>query len=237
MSTKKVFLRTPGIIEVVRVSLPPSAEELAAEAAAKAAAEAAVIQKQVQKSKAVNKDDVLVKDKKSTRRQRLAFNLNDFKPQNIMPKSNRFKSIEKDSTAGKNAILPKNIVTDDIAKNMKNAGQDVSPFQKNVSGPAGTGLSVDAAKFPYSYYLVAVKQKVDTNWRWTSDNEVLKTLILFRILRDGKIEDVKVDKSSGDQLFDIAALRAVKLSDPLPPLPEGYKEEYLRVYYVFTRFK
>lgn len=34
-------------------------------------------------------------------------------------------------------------------------------------------------------------------------------------------------------MFDRSAVRAVQASDPMPPLPAGYDDDYLGVYFVF----
>jgi TonB family protein len=59
--------------------------------------------------------------------------------------------------------------------------------------------------------------------------------VYFQIQRNGDVDKVEMEKSSGDPLIDQLELRAVKLSAPFPPLPEGYGEDYLGVHYDFQR--
>jgi TonB family protein len=61
----------------------------------------------------------------------------------------------------------------------------------------------------------------------------MKAVIYFKIQKDGRITDIAVKTSSGEQLFDQQAVRAVSLADPLAPLPDGYSDTDLGVYFEF----
>ena len=54
-------------------------------------------------------------------------------------------------------------------------------------------------------------------------------MITFAIARDGKIKDLKVEKSSGDDSFDFSAKSAVINAGPFPPLPMLYEKDELTV--------
>jgi TonB family protein len=99
-------------------------------------------------------------------------------------------------------------------------------------GP-GSSLSLDTAKFPYTYYLNTIRKKISDNWAYTRSTGNLKAIVYFKIRYDGKVDDIKIYESSGNKIFDNYALRAVLLSSPFPHLPDGYNEEYLGVYFVF----
>ena len=51
----------------------------------------------------------------------------------------------------------------------------------------------------------------------------------FAIARDGKIKDLEIQKSSGDDSFDFAATSAVINAGPFPPLPMMYEKDELTV--------
>jgi len=109
--------------------------------------------------------------------------------------------------------------------------------KKMVSPPAGipmSGVSIEAAKFPYTYYLYLIREKVGKNWSWPVTETKKKTVIYFRILHDGSISQIRTKESSKDDSFDLAALRAIEISAPFPPLPAGFPEEYLGIYFEFS---
>lgn len=112
----------------------------------------------------------------------------------------------------------------------------VAAVPKSTS-PAGGTLSLDAATFPYTYYLRAVEQKISSGWEpvvhGIPRGERREVVVAFRILRDGTIEKPLVEKSSGLSFFDQSALRAVIQAAPLPPLPEGFPEDSLGIHFGF----
>ena len=58
--------------------------------------------------------------------------------------------------------------------------------------------------------------------------------VRYRILRDGRLEDIRLEESSGTPTFDRAALRALYAANPLPPLPPGYGKDSLTVHLSFA---
>jgi TonB family protein len=120
----------------------------------------------------------------------------------------------------------------------KNEVKKEEPVQNPVqtAAPAGevqpsSQITLDQARFPYGYYLNIVRKSVRRNWQYSNEYENLKAVVYFRIERGGDVEKTEIEKSSGDPLFDQLALRAVKLSSPFPPLPEGYSDDYLGVHF------
>ena len=90
-------------------------------------------------------------------------------------------------------------------------------------------------------YFSLIKSKAMSEWKNPSGIEILseketnkKTVISFNIIRSGVIEDDKIHESSGNTVLDELALAAVKNSDPLPPLPPEYYDDYLRVFLDFN---
>ena len=64
--------------------------------------------------------------------------------------------------------------------------------------------------------------------------ESAEVVIRFILGPTGKIQEVKVETSSGNHFFDQAALRAVYKADPLPPLPKGLREPNLEIHFRFS---
>lgn len=93
----------------------------------------------------------------------------------------------------------------------------------------GTGVA------EYDHYLGIIRNKMESRWSLPiAYSQVKQTLIEFMVHRNGEIDNITVFESSGDQNFDQMALRAVSLSNPFPPLPRDYKEEFLEVRSIFV---
>ena len=94
-------------------------------------------------------------------------------------------------------------------------------------GPAGLkgAISLDS-NFEFTYYLTLVRNRIAQVWSppagLTSGGQPVHAVAYFRIARDGSVSAMRLESSSGIEFFDRSALRAVELSDPLPPLPLGY---------------
>jgi colicin import membrane protein len=50
----------------------------------------------------------------------------------------------------------------------------------------------------------------------------LETMLVVVVRRDGKVLDLRVEKSSGNEAYDESARRAVRKAEPLPPFPAIY---------------
>lgn len=109
----------------------------------------------------------------------------------------------------------------------------IEPQTKSVS-ETSQSLTLETAKFPFSYYIKQVQSKISQNWTWAkSYSGSYTTVVYFRILRSGEISDLRVKTSSGNKLYDNICLRAVEVSSPFPPLPDGYNDNWLGVYFEF----
>jgi protein TonB len=106
-------------------------------------------------------------------------------------------------------------------------------------GPAVSSIkaTTDPPEFQFPFYLRLVQKKVGESWSPPSlsfmENGAEEVVVRFVIGRRGAVSSVRVEKSSGSEYYDQAALRAVYRSSPLPPLPEGFEEESLTVHFSF----
>lgn len=99
---------------------------------------------------------------------------------------------------------------------------------------AAHGVTADFPDFPYPWYITQVRNMLWTQWssRQTKGggNSVL---IKFKILKNGTIEKVEVQKTSGNRLFDYAAMTSVNAIESFPPLPTDYRDEFLNAHVEF----
>ena len=109
--------------------------------------------------------------------------------------------------------------------------------QKAAEYGLGDGISsaqLDADNFGSPYYLSIVFGMIRDAWENpVQSSSSLMTTIYFRILKDGSIVETKVEKTSGLDLFDQTAVRAIISSAPFPPLPNEFSGEYLGIHLEF----
>ena len=109
------------------------------------------------------------------------------------------------------------------------------PGLKASSGiQGGSGLISDLdGSFPYISYLQQIQSRITGNWNRLNAAQG-RVQIYFRIKRDGTIDGARVESPSGNGFLDQSALLAVRRSDPLPRLPEGFDASSLGVRFWFT---
>jgi TonB family protein len=56
----------------------------------------------------------------------------------------------------------------------------------------------------------------------------------LRDRRDGKLNEVSINRSSGNAYYDQVALRAINAAGPFPPFPDEFTEAVLKVKLQFT---
>ncbi len=101
-----------------------------------------------------------------------------------------------------------------------------------VGGAGVTGI--EGGDFPHTLYVEAMQRRIGSNYfRPPAAPSGTQVVVYFRILRDGRIVEAKVETSSGIPSFDRAALSALASSSPLNPLPFAYNGTHLGVHLIF----
>ena len=105
---------------------------------------------------------------------------------------------------------------------------------------AGSNIAVGAAgvtsiegDFPYTIYIQNMNRLIGNHWTRPEVKPGTSVGMHFVIDRDGAIRDATIETSSGNPLYDRAALRAILETSPLPPLPFAYNGTYLGVHLIF----
>jgi TonB family protein len=103
------------------------------------------------------------------------------------------------------------------------------PLGQPMGSTQGQGkLTVEGGDFQYNWYLRILSQKITEKW----EGKALpgnQPVIVFKIGRDGQlIGRPESEKSSGNPLYDRAAIRAVEEASPFPPLPENFSGSFFR---------
>jgi outer membrane biosynthesis protein TonB len=110
------------------------------------------------------------------------------------------------------------------------------PYARVGSAGLSGGIAVDAQDFEFTYYLMLIRNKVAQNWAPPAGLEggrPVRGVVYFRVGRAGGVSAIRLESGSGSEFFDRASLRAVTLSDPLPPLPLGFPGSDLGIHFGF----
>jgi TonB family protein len=99
-----------------------------------------------------------------------------------------------------------------------------------ASGSAtGSGpLTLSVSDFPYAWYIRQIQGKIQEKWVGRAIPGQ-QPAIVFEIRRDGRLNVVTIDRSSGNAYYDQVALRAINDASPFPPLPDDFKKPVLRI--------
>lgn len=117
--------------------------------------------------------------------------------------------------------------------------QEAPALPSAAVGSAGLrgDMSLEVRDFAFTYYLVLVRNKIAGNWAppagLATGGRRVRSVVHFRISRGGDVGGVRLESASGYEFFDRSALRAVMISDPLPPLPLGFGGGDLGVHFGF----
>ncbi len=91
----------------------------------------------------------------------------------------------------------------------------------------GVAVSAGSEDFKFPPYLAIIRDKIESHWNPPPGAIAgAKAKIQFTVLRSGRVGDVRLQDSSGNFYFDQAAVRAILLSSPFPPMPEEFFKDY-----------
>jgi TonB family protein len=109
----------------------------------------------------------------------------------------------------------------------------VRPEQLGATGP----VTFDDTKgFPLDEFALLIRDLVNGNWFIPSNlrDSQGSTTVVFYIYKDGHIDGLRRESTSGLQSLDNAALAAVWNSAPFPPLPAGFPADRVGARIVFA---
>ncbi len=163
------------------------------------------------------------------------------KPKDIKAKKNEKalstareeKKVKKKESAGEDDILAMlNSARRELSQ--RRAGEVEQRGSGTETGELLTGATLSGTA---REYYDSVERKIKDSWvlpgAMAQEAKKLKTIIGIIVRRDGTIEKIWIEQSSGNIYYDRAALRAVKKSSPLPPLPSQMPDKYLEIGIIF----
>lgn len=225
----------PSVINVSIVTLP-SPQTASSEVNVKAgekrtsiARSRSVSERNITASKTVSAAPSKYKRKRSLKKE-------TFKPSTVV--KHAISRIEKQVEQSRAEPLVKAI--DNFRKTVgdteKNVG-DVTDRAASVHSD-GSGLQGQRALELMDIYKAEIPYHIQNNWVFSEQlaggRTDLVAWLIIEIRPDGTLRDIWFEKRSGNRYFDEQAYKAVKKSDPLPPLPKGYSRPYFNVGLRFT---
>jgi len=125
----------------------------------------------------------------------------------------------------------------------KKGETEIKPPAKTKGGGTSQGLpditpqiyTGSGRGFNYSYYLNILLSKVGQNWQnpFKDSDVVLKSIVYFEIDKNGNIYNIRLEEDSGNDLYNETTIRAVASTKKLPPLPEEFSTDFLKVHLEF----
>ena len=107
----------------------------------------------------------------------------------------------------------------------------VESRQDQGTGAYGVGApsaSANQLSVRFQIYYTELWQTIRRHWvlpeALVQKTKGLEAVLVLRIMRNGALAKVWMEKGSGNDRFDQSALRAVERAAPFPPLPSGLRE-------------
>lgn len=92
---------------------------------------------------------------------------------------------------------------------------------------------VKIKKVDFRPYMAEVQNRFKKTWQPPKTNVDAKIDVEFDVAKDGKVQNIRIIKSSGNEKTDTAVKDAIMKASPLPPLPMSYDAENLMIKYTF----
>ncbi len=102
----------------------------------------------------------------------------------------------------------------------------------------GLGAKIEGIQaLGYNYYLQEMLERIGENWEnlYHIGSQQLKATVVFVIERDGRLVEIKLEKGSGNEMFDESCVRAVAVTKKLPPLPNEFTAPRIKIHLEFER--
>jgi len=112
----------------------------------------------------------------------------------------------------------------------KPAEEDVSELASLMNALPIPATQISApGDFKYHWYLNAVRNKIEGNWRPGTENRNIEVVISFEIHSDGSAQNIKITSSSGNATIDNLGIRAVTISSPFGKLPTDFAGDRVEI--------
>jgi periplasmic protein TonB len=101
----------------------------------------------------------------------------------------------------------------------KSAGEEKPPAPEESQDT----ISLDTTDKRYVDYAKAIKERILSRWKYPTearDNLIEgKLLVVFSLGKQGEMKEIHIAESSGHQILDAEATKAIRSATPFPPFP------------------
>lgn len=136
---------------------------------------------------------------------------------------------------------PRPSLSKEIDKQLQKLQQPPAPPAVAAKAPElkkpETVIKVPGMSPGFNQYLSRVQLLISSQWSAPPvdlTGRSLEVVIKFRLHRSGTVSDVIVERTSGNEYYDLAGKRAVLNADPLPSFPREMADAYLDAHFSFT---
>lgn len=148
------------------------------------------------------------------------------------PKKKVKKQVEKTLKKSPVPVKKEQVVEKVVDEPLEVFEEDLDELEDLLGSMPQPLSSISVGKqFPYQWYLNNIRSKVERNWKPPFNDNKKSVKLQFTIFTSGRISNVIVTKSSGNNAVDNLGIRAVKLASPFGKLPTGYGGKSLEIEY------
>ena len=99
--------------------------------------------------------------------------------------------------------------------------------------PHGAAIDINTSEYRYIGYFSGLRKAIELAWNYPAQavrrGQEGVVHLRFAIAADGTASKIKIVRSSGYRLLDVAIVDAIRLASPFSPLPRNLKREQLTI--------
>jgi TonB family protein len=128
-------------------------------------------------------------------------------------------------------------LTDRYMRNWQEHAQHSEAYVAKAEPKQGQVIQRSPPESKLNEYYDVIWKKIKDNWTIPEAHRKemagLETTIVLKINRDGKFQEMRYEKRSGNTVLDQMAWEAIKKAEPLPPIPKELNDNTLEMGFRF----
>ena len=151
------------------------------------------------------------------------------------------KKVEKSETDSISQALDRLKKKVEQTESSRTTGVSTDPAAAGAGAggiPGATGSGGPRRLEIIDIYKVEVAYQVERNWAFSQqlagEGQALQVSLVFKVMSDGEITDIRFTERSGNAYLDESAYRAIVKANPVSPHPTGIRTPYVTMGVRFT---